>query len=40
MLTGITTRAQYDALAVDQRPDEVAEDAAALAVVLDRLAQG
>jgi 4-nitrophenyl phosphatase len=38
MLTGVTTRAQYDALVGNARPDEVAEDAAALAAVLDRLA--
>jgi HAD superfamily hydrolase (TIGR01450 family) len=38
MLTGVSTRAQLDALAADRRPTAVAEDAAQLAVALDRLA--
>ena len=38
MLTGVTTRAEVDALAADERPTAVAADAAELAAVLDRLA--
>jgi phosphoglycolate/pyridoxal phosphate phosphatase family enzyme len=38
MLTGVTTRAQLDALPPAERPTAVAADAAGLAVVLDRLA--
>ena len=38
MLTGITTRAQAEALPVDQRPLAMAEDAAELAAALDRVA--
>ncbi len=38
MLTGVTTRAQIDALAAADRPTEVAADANALAAALDRLA--
>ncbi len=38
MLTGITTRAQVTALALADRPTEIAADAAELAAVLDRLA--
>ncbi len=38
MLTGVSTRAELDALPPDDRPDEVAEDAAGLAAALDRLA--
>jgi 4-nitrophenyl phosphatase len=38
MLTGVSTRAELDALPPDDRPDEVAEDAAELAAALDRLA--
>ncbi|MFH1475736.1 MAG: HAD-IIA family hydrolase [Chloroflexota bacterium] len=38
MLTGISTRAQADALAADRRPVAMAEDAAELAAALDRLA--
>ncbi len=37
MLTGVTTRAQVEALPADQRPVAIAEDAAALAAALDRL---
>ena len=39
MLTGVTTRAQLEALPASQRPDAVAADAAELAAVLDRLAR-
>jgi 4-nitrophenyl phosphatase len=38
MLTGITTRAQAEALPEAQRPVALAEDAAELAAALDRLA--
>ena len=38
MLTGVTTRAEVDALAADERPTAVAADAAELAAVLARLA--
>jgi HAD superfamily hydrolase (TIGR01450 family) len=38
MLTGVTTRAQVEALPPEQRPTAVAADAAELAAVLDRLA--
>jgi hypothetical protein len=38
MLTGVTTRAQAEALPADRRPDAIAEDAAGLATALDRLA--
>jgi 4-nitrophenyl phosphatase len=38
MLTGVTSRAQIDALAAADRPTEVAADANALAAALDRLA--
>jgi 4-nitrophenyl phosphatase len=38
MLTGVTSRAQIDALAAADRPTEVAADASALAAALDRLA--
>lgn len=37
MLTGVTTRAEVDALPADQRPTAVAADAAELAAVLARL---
>jgi 4-nitrophenyl phosphatase len=37
MLTGVSTRAELDALATDRRPDGVAENADELAAVLDRL---
>ncbi|HEY7590780.1 MAG TPA: HAD-IIA family hydrolase [Candidatus Limnocylindrales bacterium] len=37
MLTGVATRDQLDALPPDQRPTEVAADAAELAAALDRL---
>jgi len=40
MLTGVTTRADVEALPEDQRPDAVAADAAELARILDRLAAG
>jgi HAD superfamily hydrolase (TIGR01450 family) len=40
MLTGISTRQQVEALAVADRPTEIAADAAGLAVALDRLAGG
>jgi phosphoglycolate/pyridoxal phosphate phosphatase family enzyme len=39
MLTGITTRAQAEAVAASDRPTEIALDAAELAEVLDRLAK-
>ena len=38
MLTGVSTRAEVDALPAGQRPDEIALDAAELAAALDRLA--
>jgi 4-nitrophenyl phosphatase len=38
MLTGVTTREQVDALPADERPTEVAVDAAGLAAALERLA--
>lgn len=38
MLTGVTTQAQLDGLPHDERPTEVAADAAGLAAALDRLA--
>lgn len=38
MLTGVSTRAQVEALPADQRPDEIAADAVELAAALDRLA--
>ncbi len=38
MLTGVTTRAQIDALPPDERPTAVAADAAELAAILERLA--
>ena len=38
MLTGVTSREQYDALPPDERPTEVAADAAELAAALQRLA--
>jgi HAD superfamily hydrolase (TIGR01450 family) len=38
MLTGVTTRAQAEALPADRRPAAIAEDAAGLATALDRLA--
>ena len=40
MLTGVTTRAQADALPEGQRPTAVAADAAELAAALDQLARG
>jgi HAD superfamily hydrolase (TIGR01450 family) len=40
MLTGITTRAQVDALPPDDRPTAIAADAAELADALERLAVG
>lgn len=40
MLTGVTERAQLEALPVDEQPTAVAEDAAQLAEALERLAQG
>ena len=40
MLTGITTRAQVEAMPASAQPTEIAADAAELAVVLDRLASG
>jgi len=40
MLTGVTGREQLDALPLDERPTEVAADAAELAAALDRLAAG
>jgi ribonucleotide monophosphatase NagD (HAD superfamily) len=39
MLTGVTTRAQAEALPADQRPAAMAKDAAELATALDRLAE-
>jgi 4-nitrophenyl phosphatase len=38
MLTGVTTQAQLDALPADERPTEIAADAAGLAAALERLA--
>jgi hypothetical protein len=38
MLTGVTTRAEVDALPADQQPTAVAADAGELAAALDRLA--
>ena len=40
MLTGVTTRAEVEALPVDQQPTAVAADAAELAAALERLAAG
>jgi 4-nitrophenyl phosphatase len=40
MLTGVTTRAQVDALPEDRRPTAVVADAAELAAALDRLGAG
>ena len=40
MLTGVTTRAEVEALPADQRPDAIAADAAELAAALERLAGG
>lgn len=40
MLTGVTSSAQVDALPADERPTEVAADAAGLATALERLAAG
>jgi ribonucleotide monophosphatase NagD (HAD superfamily) len=37
MLTGVTSRAQLEALAPADRPDAVAADAAELAAALERL---
>jgi 4-nitrophenyl phosphatase len=37
MLTGVATREQVESLAADERPTAVAQDAAALAVILDQL---
>lgn len=37
LLTGVTTREQFEALAADERPTEVAHDAAELAAAIDRL---
>jgi 4-nitrophenyl phosphatase len=37
MLTGVTSRAEVEALGADRRPDAVAADAAELAAALDRL---
>ncbi|HEX7490663.1 MAG TPA: HAD-IIA family hydrolase [Candidatus Limnocylindrales bacterium] len=39
MLTGVSTRAQADALAEKDRPTEIAADAAELAAALDRMAR-
>ena len=39
LLTGVTTRAQAEALPADQRPAAMAKDAAELATALDRLAE-
>jgi HAD superfamily hydrolase (TIGR01450 family) len=38
MLTGVTTREQLEALPADERPTEIAADAAGLAAALERLA--
>jgi hypothetical protein len=40
MLTGVTTRAQLDALAPEEAPTAIAVDAAELAAILERLATG
>ena len=40
MLTGVTTRAQIEALPPDEAPTAVAADAAELAEILERLAAG
>ncbi len=40
MLTGVTTRAEVDALAADERPYAVAADAAELEAALGRIAAG
>jgi ribonucleotide monophosphatase NagD (HAD superfamily) len=40
MLTGVTTRAEVEALPADQQPTAIAADAAELAATLDRLATG
>ena len=40
MLTGVTTRAEVEALPADQQPTAIAADAAELAATLDRLAAG
>jgi ribonucleotide monophosphatase NagD (HAD superfamily) len=40
MLTGVTTRAQIDALPAAERPTAVAADAIELAAILERLATG
>jgi phosphoglycolate/pyridoxal phosphate phosphatase family enzyme len=40
MLTGVTTRAELEALTADEQPTAVAADAAELAAALDRLASG
>ncbi len=40
MLTGVTTRAEVEALPADQQPDAIAADAAELAAALERLASG
>ena len=37
MLTGVTTRAEVEALPADQQPDAIAADAAELAAALERL---
>ena len=39
MLTGVTTRAEVDALPADQQPTAIAADATELAAILDRLAR-
>jgi ribonucleotide monophosphatase NagD (HAD superfamily) len=40
MLTGVSTRAEVEALPADQQPTAVAADAAELAATLERLAAG
>jgi ribonucleotide monophosphatase NagD (HAD superfamily) len=40
MLTGVTTRAEVEALPADQQPTAIAADAAELAAALERLAAG
>jgi 4-nitrophenyl phosphatase len=40
MMTGVSNRAQLEALAPDERPTAVAHDARELAAILDRLAAG
>jgi hypothetical protein len=40
MLTGVTTRAEVEALPDDQQPDAIAADATELAAALERLAAG